>query len=238
MLMALSLRHGRRPVSKARLSAPPIKDADVTAHSFDAALRDRIAARLAAFPREPADHSALRQAAVALVVTRLPATGEGAVLVTLRPSGLNRHGGQYALPGGRLDEGESDADAALRELREELGLTLDTGAILGRLDDFPTRSGFRIAPLVMWAEACAITPDPAEVAEVYRLPLSELDSPDIPRLTPARPGDQPVMSAFFPTIGHFMYAPTAAILYQFREVALRGLPTRTAHFEQPRFAWK
>lgn len=210
----------------------------MTAHPFDAALRDRIAARLAAFPRQRADHSALRQAAVALVVTRLPATDQAGVLVTLRPSGLNRHGGQYALPGGRLDPGETDEAAALRELREELGLSLDAGAILGRLDDFPTRSGFRIAPLVMWAEAAAITPDPEEVAEVYHLPLSELDSPDIPRLTPARAGDQPVMSAFFPTLGHFMYAPTAAILYQFREVALRGLPTRTAHFEQPKFAWR
>ncbi len=210
----------------------------MTAHPFDAALRDRIAARLAAFPRQPVDQPGLRLAAVALVVTRLPETGEGAVLVTLRPSGLNRHGGQYALPGGRLDPGETDENAALRELDEELGLRLHVGAILGRLDDFPTRSGFRIAPLVMWDEAGVLAPDPAEVAEVYRLPLSELDSPDIPRLTQAREGDQPVMSAFFPTLGHFMYAPTAAILYQFREVALRGVPTRTAHFEQPRFAWK
>lgn len=210
----------------------------MTAHAFDAALRDRIAARLAAFPHQRADQPGLRLAAVALVVTRLPDTDQAGVLVTLRPSGLNRHGGQYALPGGRLDPGETDDAAALRELHEELGLSLSPDAILGRLDDFPTRSGFRIAPLVMWDEAGMLAPDPSEVAEVYRLPLRELDCPDIPRLTPARAGDQPVMSAFFPTLGHFMYAPTAAILYQFREVALRGLETRTAHFEQPKFAWR
>ena len=210
----------------------------MTAHSFDTDLRATIATRLAGFPRRRADDPALRRAAVALVVTPVPGSGQAGVLVTMRPSGLNRHGGQYALPGGRLDAGETDEAAALRELREELGLSLDAGAILGRLDDFPTRSGFRIAPLVMWADPAPLTPDPSEVAQVFHLPLEELNSDDIPRLTPARDGDQPVMSAFFPTLGHFMYAPTAAILYQVREVALRGVPTRTAHFEQPRFAWK
>ena len=210
----------------------------MTAHRFDPALRDSIARRLAAFPRQVTEAADLRPAAVALVVMPLPDTGQAGVLVTMRPSGLNRHGGQYALPGGRLDRGETDAQAALRELREELGLDLGPGHILGRLDDFPTRSGFRIAPLVMWSDGAALRPDPAEVAQVFHLPMTELDSDDIPRLTPARPGDQPVMSAFFPTLGHFMYAPTAAILYQFREVALRGLATRTAHYEHPRFAWK
>lgn len=159
--------------------------------------------------------------------------------MTLRPRKLNRHGGQYALPGGRLDPGETDIDAARRELHEELGLDLGPDAVIGRLDHFPTRSGFRMAPIVMWAGAgVALSPDPSEVAEVFRLPLRELDSPDIPRLIDNDGGDHPVLSAYFPTLGNYMYAPTAAILYQFREIALRGVTTRAAHFEQPAFAWK
>ncbi len=159
--------------------------------------------------------------------------------MTLRPPKLNRHGGQYALPGGRLDDGESEVEAAQRELKEELGLDLDQDAVLGRLDQFPTRSGFRISPIVMWAaDHAELRPDPSEVAQVFHLPLRELDSPDIPRLEKSDNSDHPVLSAFFPTLGHYMYAPTAAILYQFREVALRRRATRVSHFDQPTFAWK
>ena len=46
------------------------------------------------------------------------------------------------------------------------------------------------------------------------------------------------MSAPLPTLGHHLYAPTAAMMYQFREVALRGEATRVAHFDQPDFARK
>lgn len=206
-------------------------------HTFSETLREQILERLTAFPVERDPRSDLRKAAV--VVAIAPLEDQASVLVTLRPQKLNRHGGQYALPGGRLDPGETDEEAALRELDEELGLHLPTDAILGRLDDFPTRSGFRIAPLVVWAEDLSrMTPDPGEVASVHPLPFAELNSPDIPRLTEAPKGDQPVLSSYFPTLGHYMYAPTAAILYQFREVAIRGEATRAAHFEQPQFAWK
>ena len=119
-------------------------------HTFSETLREQILERLTVFPVERDPRSDLRKAAV--VVAIAPLEDQASVLVTLRPQKLNRHGGQYALPGGRLDPGETDEQAALRELDEELGLHLPTDAILGRLDDFPTRSGFRIAPLVVWAE--------------------------------------------------------------------------------------
>lgn len=161
------------------------------------------------------------------------------MLMTLRPPSLNRHGGQYALPGGRMDAGESEVEAALRELHEELGLDLRQDDVLGRLDQFPTRSGFRVSPVVVWASGdVELRPDPSEVAQVFHLPLREFDSPDIPRLEESDNSEHPVLSAFFPTLGHYMYAPTAAILYQFREIALRGKTTRVSHFDQPTFAWK
>ncbi|MFC3612621.1 NUDIX hydrolase [Lutimaribacter marinistellae] len=198
-----------------------------------------IRTRLNGFSRIPPPEGEWRQAAVAVVVAGSPETGEASVIVTLRPSGLNRHGGQYALPGGRLDPGETIDQAALRELHEELGLELGAERILGHLDPFATRSGFIMSPVVVWAGAnVTLHPDPGEVAETFHLPFSELDSPDIPRLLDSEHGDQPVLSAYFPTLGHYMYAPTAAVIYQFREVAIHGRATRVAHFDQPRFAWK
>ena len=205
--------------------------------SFNTDLRARIEANLAAFERRVIADDSLRHAAVAIVIVD-DGGKEAALLLTTRPEGLRRHGGQYALPGGRLDEGETAREAALRELEEELGLTLGEERIIGTLDDYPTRSGFCITPVVVWGgEAGAIHPDPEEVDQVYHIPLADLLSPDIPHLEPG-PDDHPILSAPLATLGHQVFAPTAAMLYQFREVALLGRATRVAHYDQPAFAWK
>ena len=208
-------------------------------YQFGPELRQRLEANIAGFERSAIGDEALRQAGVAIVVVKSEATDEAAVLLTKRPAGLRRHAGQYALPGGRLDEGETITEAALRELHEELRLELQPDAIMGLLDDYPTRSGWRITPVVVWGgEVGRIDPDPIEVAYALRIPLRELDDPRVPRLRPTEEGKPPVLSAPLPTMGSEVYAPTAAMLYQFREVAIRGLATRVAHFDQPRFAWK
>jgi 8-oxo-dGTP pyrophosphatase MutT (NUDIX family) len=205
--------------------------------SFNDDLRARIAANLSGFERRAIADEALRQAAVAIVIVDA-GNGQAALLLTTRPEGLRRHGGQYALPGGRLDEGEIAQQAALRELEEELGLALGEERITGKLDDYPTRSGFCITPVVVWGgDAGEIHPDPEEVDQVYHIPLADLMSPEIPHLEPG-PDDHPVLSAPLAALGHRVFAPTAAMLYQFREVALLGRDTRVAHFDQPAFAWK
>lgn len=208
-------------------------------YAFGPDLRGRLAGSLSAFERRPIDDPSLRRAGVAIVVVETEAGGEASVLLTKRPASLRRHAGQWALPGGRLDEGETPEGAALRELHEELRLELQPDAILGVLDDYPTRSGFRITPVVVWGGVVgSIDPDPVEVAYVLRVPFSQLDNPEIPQLTPTTEGKPPVLSAPLPITGGVVYAPTAAMLYQFREIAMRGITTRVAHFDQPRFAWE
>src|SRR5438270_7007655 len=139
---------------------------------FDDATRRYIAARCAEFTRSPPREltSKLKPAAVAIAVVEAGPEGGTALLLTLRAAGLRSHRGQWALPGGRCDENETPVMAALRELHEELGLELGPDDVLGLLDDYPTRSGYLITPVVVWAKAgAAISPNPEEVASVHRI---------------------------------------------------------------------
>jgi 8-oxo-dGTP pyrophosphatase MutT (NUDIX family) len=203
---------------------------------LDELLRERVARNLASFPRAELELEGRRPAAVALALVDDPA-GRACFVLTRRAARLRRHAGQWALPGGRLDPGESAAEAALRELAEEVGLAAAADAVLGILDDYPTRSGFVITPVVVWAGAgAALAPDPKEVASVHRVPVDELAQPGVPHLRAIPESSRPVIS--IPLVGTQIHAPTAAILYQLREVALAGRPTRVAHYEQPVFAWR
>ena len=171
-------------------------------------------------------------------VTLLPdAEGRACFLITRRAATLKRHTGQWALPGGRVDAGETAELAALRELQEEVGLSLDEGTVLGVLDDYGTRSGFIITPVVVWAEPDhELVPNPHEVAKIFRVPLAELEGPDVPRLIRIPESDRPVIQ--LPLLGTLIHAPTAAVLYQMREVVVHGRATRVDHFEQPVWAWR
>src|SRR5689334_576124 len=120
---------------------------------FDLALRERLAANLAAFAPRTLPADGLRHAAVGVVLLAdVDASGRACFVLTRRLATLRRHAGQWALPGGRLEVGETVEQAALREIREEVNLTLPDDAVLGRLDDFITRSGHLVSPLVLWAE--------------------------------------------------------------------------------------
>ena len=216
----------------------------------DDALRRLLSERLAAWPLHAPDEAGLKRAAVALVVTdEGPGSGlwgltrsghwstEAALILTRRAAHLRRHAGQWALPGGRIDEGETPEQAALRELHEEVGLLLAPADVLGRLDTFITRSGFAITPVVLWAgPAPQLRPNPAEVASVHRIPVQEFLRADAPILEPLAGSEHPVLK--MPVGDNWIAAPTAALIYQFREVCLLGRPTRVAHFEQPVFAWQ
>ena len=160
-----------------------------------------------------------------------------ALLLTRRAEGLGNHSGQWALPGGRIEPGETPQEAALREMAEEIGLLLAPESVLGRLDDFTSRSGFVITPVVVWAGAARVLlANPGEVASIHRIPLSEFMRADAPMLEALAGSEHPVLR--MPVGERAIAAPTAAVLYQFREVCLLGRSTRVAHFEQPLFARK
>ena len=202
----------------------------------DDTLRAQITANLTAHERLAEIEPSLRPAAVAMTVVANQG-GEACFVITRRVSSLRDHSGQWALPGGRIDEGEDPACAALRELDEEVGLRFGTDRVLGLLDDYPTRSGFRITPVVVWAGGDAIlTPNPNEVAEAHRVPIAGLDEPGIPKLFDLEESDRPVLSVRI--LGQDIFAPTAAVIFQFREVAIHGRNTRVAHYDQPLFAWR
>lgn len=204
--------------------------------ALDDALYARLSQHLAAHPRQAITDSSLKAAAVAL--TLVPdGDGEACFLLTRRVGHLNHHGGQFALPGGRLDAGEGPLEAARRELFEELGVARQEHHVLGVLDDFATRSGFVITPVVLWAaDTTTLRPDPREVAIAYRVPMRNLYRPGVPVFETSPDGEGPMLS--LPLVGTHIHSPTAAILFQLREVAFEGRATRVAHYAQPRFAWK
>lgn len=163
--------------------------------------------------------------------------GGPAVLLTRRNAKLRAHAGQWALPGGRIDEGETALDAARRELLEELDLALPDEALLGCLDDYATRSGYVITPFVFWGGPDpAMNPHPDEVLSVHRIAFRELCRADSPRFVDIPESDKPVVQ--LPIGGDLIHAPTGAVLLQLRWVAIEGRPDRVVDFEQPVFAWR
>lgn len=206
-------------------------------HPFSPAFRDALVASCRNFPRRVYEGAELKRAAVAL--TLAPAddgSGETAFLITRRSSTLRAHAGQWALPGGRCDPGESLEQTALRELEEELGIRAAPEDVLGLLDDYQTRSGFVIAPVVVWvSETTSLNPNPHEVASVHHIRLDGIAAEDAVAFETIPESPRPLIRL---RLGeHHVHAPTAALVYQLREL-VAGRVTRVADLEQPVFAWR
>src|SRR5436305_6734952 len=188
-------------------------------HPFNDATRQNIAARCAAFARlESSDITGLKRAAVAIaLVDAGDSSGGTALLLTLRASSLRAHSSQWALPGGRCDAGETPVAAALRELHEELGLELGETDVLSMLDDYPTRSGYLITPVVTWAaDSASLSPNPAEVRSVHRIAPTDIEQPEAFDFVTIPQSRRRVIR--FRHAGQYIHPPTAALISQFREV--------------------
>ncbi len=216
----------------------------------DDTLRTRIAQNLDSFSAKAETDPALRRAAVAIAVTDVGygADLEGldnpgswsydaALLLTRRSAQLRNHPGQWAFPGGRVDAGETLVETALREMSEEINVALHEDRVLGVLDDFVTRSGFAMTPVVVWAGAGVETEaNPQEVASIHRIPLQEFLRDDAPSFEHTETSEHPILR--MPIGSDYIATPTAALIYQFCEVCLAGRDTRVGHYEQPTFAWR
>jgi len=205
-------------------------------YPFGKQLRSTIARHLEEFEPRAMALDDRRAAAVAVLITR-DEEGRACYVITRRALTLRAHPGQLSFPGGRIDAGETPVECALRETEEEIGLGITQADVLGQLDDFATRSGYLMTPIVAWvADSAGIVANPNEVAGVFHIPLATLDEPGVPRLVDIPESDRPVIQV--PLLGGYLNAPSAAIIYQLSEVGLHGRPTRVAHYEQPVWAWR
>jgi 8-oxo-dGTP pyrophosphatase MutT (NUDIX family) len=207
--------------------------ADIGPTSADhTTVRNLISRRLRGFSPILVCDSSLRAATVVVVVDRV--SSEYGVWLTRRGARMREHPGQYVLPGGRVESGEDTVTAGLRELKEELGIDLRPSDVLGRLDDYVTRSGYLICPIVCWArEGQIIHPNIDEVASVHFASFADLLT--TPRFVSIPQTTRPLIE--FPLLGVIIHAPTGALLYQFAEVALRGRRTLVAEFDEPLVSW-
>ncbi|MFG1703144.1 NUDIX hydrolase [Nonomuraea sp. M3C6] len=186
-------------------------------------LREEIIAHLTAFDRrEVPPAGGVRRAAVTVCV--LEDAERAPYTVLIKRAARGRNPGQWALPGGRLDDGEQAVEAALRELAEETGVT--GVEVAGLLDDFVTDSGFVITPVVAFGGSQEPVADPREVASVHAVPLERFLAPGVPRWQ-----GKLLQMPLGPSI--VIHAPTGAILWQFAEVALRGREQRVFDVVQP-----
>ena len=139
------------------------------------------------------------------------------VLLTQRASQMANHAAQISFPGGRLDDSDADvASAALREATEEIGLDSAHVNVFGYLPDHLVISGFRVTPVLsLVTPPFSLTLNPAEVAEVFEVPLSHVFDKTNHKARLRRVGDEDMLLFDIPWQGHSIWGATAGMLLTF-----------------------
>jgi 8-oxo-dGTP pyrophosphatase MutT (NUDIX family) len=139
-------------------------------------IRDALAepAKLPPLPGDLPEQRALASLPAAVLIAITDRADPG-VILTVRREHLRTHAGQIAFPGGRLDEGEEPAAAALREANEELGLDPALVELAGRLDEYRTVTGYVVTPVIgVVPPELPLRPHEHEVADWFEAPLAYL----------------------------------------------------------------
>ncbi len=161
--------------------------------------------------------AALRDAAVLVPLVERP---DGlTVIFTRRTAHLASHAGQVSFPGGHTENSDASPEAtALRETEEEIGLHRRHIDLIGRLDTYITRTGFRVTPVVgLVTPPFELAPDPEEVAELFEVPLPVILAPDMPKRESRDLFGVPRFFYIFPWRGNSIWGATAGILVNLRD---------------------
>jgi 8-oxo-dGTP pyrophosphatase MutT (NUDIX family) len=139
------------------------------------------------------------------------------VLLTQRASQLAKHAAQISFPGGRLEESDPDiASAAVREAQEEIGLDPRCVRVFGYLPDHLVISGFRVTPVLsLVTPPFSLVPNPAEVAEVFEVPVSHVFDRNNHKARLRRVGDEDLLLFDIPWQGQNIWGATAGMLLTF-----------------------
>jgi 8-oxo-dGTP pyrophosphatase MutT (NUDIX family) len=153
----------------------------------------------------------------AVLVPLVDRPGGLTVLLTQRAAQMAKHAAQISFPGGRLEETDADvASAALREAQEEIGLDPARVRVFGYLPDHLVISGFRVTPVLsIVSPPFELQPNPAEVAEVFEVPMSHVFDASNHKARLRRVGDEDILLYDIPWQGQNIWGATAGMLLTF-----------------------
>ena len=189
---------------------------------FDDVSLARLRGIVGARPAVAIDAPQYRRACVLIPLVRT--NGDWSILFSRRSPNLAAHSGQIAFPGGAVEEGEALEAAATREAEEEVGIPQSSVALIGRLDDLITNSGFLVAPFVgVIDQRIEYVLQESEVEEVFEVPVDALLQPSQPDVRYVAFRQRQYPAYFYRYERYEIWGLTGRILKAFLDLVWRAL---------------